>query len=205
MTTSHNGNDDERLKEELRRLKRRGAPWYFESALHQRLHGSRKGRRRLRPIAFTPVLVVAFITLCILALAAYVVFVRTNLFPSGGKAPVPADTLTHVPGAAPPGPPLRESRPREVETPRPAPRTAPAERQTADTSLERVPERVRDDTLGRPVHTLEHADTALRIVTPPVQRADTISRRSAPATVRRDTSARVPDTTGHPPPVRPPQ
>ena len=79
MSKVHEGNDYERLKEELRRLKRRGAPWYFESALHQRLHGGRRRRRRLRPISILPVLVVAFCTLFILALAVYVVLVHTNL------------------------------------------------------------------------------------------------------------------------------
>jgi len=49
MSTAHNGNDYERLKQELRRLKRRGAPWYFESALHQRLHGGGRRRPRLHP------------------------------------------------------------------------------------------------------------------------------------------------------------
>ena len=85
MSKSFEGNDDERLKEELRRLKRRRAPWYFESALHQRLHGGRRRRPRLRPISILPVLVVAFCTLCILALALYVVLVHTNLLLPGTR------------------------------------------------------------------------------------------------------------------------
>jgi hypothetical protein len=93
MSKSFEGTDDERLKEELRRLKRRGAPWYFESALHQRLHGGRRRRPRLRPISILPVLVVAFCTLCILALAVYVVLVHTNLmFPGTHPSKRGADT-----------------------------------------------------------------------------------------------------------------
>ncbi|HEX7574646.1 MAG TPA: hypothetical protein VF514_16285 [Bacteroidota bacterium] len=93
MSKGHGGNDYERLKEELRGLKRRGAPWYFESALHQRLHGGRKRRPRLRPISIFPVLVVVFCTLCILALAVYVVLVHTNLlFPLTHPAPHGVDT-----------------------------------------------------------------------------------------------------------------
>lgn len=83
MSTSHNGNDYERLKEELRGLKRRGAPWYFESALHQRLHGGARRRPRRRPIAVFPVLAVAVVTLCILGLSVYIVMIRTNMvFPA---------------------------------------------------------------------------------------------------------------------------
>ena len=97
MSKAHEGNDYERLKEELRRLKRRGAPWYFESALHQRLHGGRRRPPRLRPISIFPVLVVLFCTLCILALALYMVLVHTNLlFPgSAPSGPAPRDTLSH--------------------------------------------------------------------------------------------------------------
>lgn len=99
MSKAHNGNDYERLKEELRRLKRRGAPWYFESALHQRLHGGRRRRPRLRPVSVFPVLTVALLTLCISGLAVYVALMHTNLvFPGshqGGS--VPADTITGVP------------------------------------------------------------------------------------------------------------
>ena len=207
MTTSHNGNDYERLKEELRRLKRRGAPWYFESALHQRLHGGRKGRPRLRPISTTPVIVVAVITLCILALACYVFFVRTNLFPSSSltRPAVSPDTLRRVGVSAPGAGTPRESHPRAGENPRPAPLTAPQFRRTADTALERVPEPVRDDTVGRPVRTFERADTAAGSVPPPAVHADTIARRSAVSAARRDTSSRAPDTTGHPSTVRPPR
>jgi hypothetical protein len=104
MSKAHDENDYERLKEELRRLKRRGAPWYFESALHQRLHGGRRRRPRLRPISVFPALVVVFCTLCILALALYVLLVHTNLFFPGSHPPGPAprDTLSHLlPGSGP--------------------------------------------------------------------------------------------------------
>ena len=78
-------NDFERLKDELRQMKRKSAPWYFESALHQRLHGGKRRRRRLRPIGIGPVLVVAVIVLLLLALAVYVVMVHTNIAVSWGK------------------------------------------------------------------------------------------------------------------------
>jgi len=78
-------NDFERLKEQLRLMKRRRAPWYFESALHQRIHGGKRGRRRLRPIGIGPVLLVAVIVLLLLALAAYIVMLHTNIAVSWGK------------------------------------------------------------------------------------------------------------------------
>jgi hypothetical protein len=112
MSKAHNGNDYERLKEELRRLKRRSAPWYFESALHQRLHGGPGRRHRLRPISFLPVLVVAVITLCILGLAVYVLFVHTNLILPGShrEGSPPPDSVSHVvPGDSLNGPPGRIS------------------------------------------------------------------------------------------------
>jgi len=87
MDTTHGGNDYERLKEELRRLKRRSAPWYLESMLHQRLHGGKRLRRRgrLRPIGIWPVIVLAVLVLLILALAVYIVMVHTNIAVPRGK------------------------------------------------------------------------------------------------------------------------
>jgi len=136
MATSHNGNDYERLKEELRRMKRRGAPWYFESALHQRLHGGVRRRPRLRPISIVPVLAVAVLTLCILGVAVYVVLLHTNLLlpgpPPGGPAPgadtlfrrSTADSVLSVPAGS-------SAHPR-VPVPPQAPASAP-ERALADT------------------------------------------------------------------------
>jgi len=89
MSIPDDTNDFKRLKDELRQLKRSNAPWYFESSLHQRLHGNRRRRTRLRPIEPWPIIALTFGTLCILAVAGYVVMVNTNLFPRGGS-PVPA-------------------------------------------------------------------------------------------------------------------
>ena len=85
MDTPHGGRDFERLKDELHALKRRSAPWYFESALHQRIHGGKRRRRRLQPIGIGPVLVLAVIVLLLLALAAYIVMLHTNIAVPWGK------------------------------------------------------------------------------------------------------------------------
>jgi hypothetical protein len=173
MSKAHNGNDYERLKEELRRLKRRGAPWYFESALHQRLHGGRRRRPRLRPISVFPVLTVALLTLCISGLAVYVALMHTNLvFPGshqGGS--VPADTITGVPpGESLPPPPARGSAPAKG-SPRGAARTLTPARAASDTAQPRLREEkpasgdsavVRSDTAVRHADSSSHGvDTAL--------------------------------------------
>ncbi len=189
MTTSHNGNGDERIKEELRRLKRRGAPWYFESALHQRLHGGRKRRPHLRPIPFTPVLAVAVVTLCLLALASYAVLMHTNLF-SGPGRPAPADSVAHPAEPPEPAAPAAAAGKGKAE-PRPPVRLRPSG--TADTSSDRTPDRksVRDDSTGvRTAHRPARIDSAL------------VRRDSAGAP--RDSSAHRIDTSGRAPVSRPP-
>jgi len=93
MSIPDDTNDFKRLKDELRHLKRNNAPWYFESALHQRLHGTRRRRTRLRPMEPWPIIALTFVTLCILGVAGYIVMVNTNLFPhspSPVRAPAPA-------------------------------------------------------------------------------------------------------------------
>jgi hypothetical protein len=166
MSTSHNGNDYERLKEELRRLKRRGAPWYFESALHQRLHGGRRSRPRRRPISILPVLAVACVTLCILGLAVYAVFIHTNLFAPGTRQGAPADSVTH----AQPTDTLRGAPPvnsgRIVTPPRVPGRVSRPDTVRSDTSAAAAPSEVKpagadtgvvpSDTSGRQVDTSSH-------------------------------------------------
>jgi hypothetical protein len=171
MSTSHNGNDYERLKEELRRLKRRGAPWYFESALHQRLHGGRRRRPRLRPISVFPVLIVAFLTLCILGIAVYMVLVHTNLLlPRPHQTgPPAADTLSRALPVDSLLSPPRVSGPVKG-SPRAVPRPVPQDRSPADTVPEQQPE-------GRPVT----GDTA-------------VARRDSAAVPRSDSSSHGVDT-----------
>ena len=125
MGKTSSGSEYERLKEELRRMKRQGAPWYFESELHQRLHGGTRRRRRLRPISTGPVLFIAFITLDILGLALYVVLVRSNLFPQGAAPLAPADTVSRTVNPDTVGTRAPGKAPRAREAPR-LPRTAEA-------------------------------------------------------------------------------
>jgi hypothetical protein len=103
MTTHKNPSEYERLKQELRRLKRTGAPWYFESELHQRLHGGQSRRTRLRPLSPAPAFLVSLIALGSLSVAAYVLFVNTDLFSRGNQgmetAPSAVSPAAHLPPA----------------------------------------------------------------------------------------------------------
>ena len=170
MGSSHNGNDYERLKEELRRLKRRGAPWYFESELHQRLHGRPKRRPRLRPISFSPVLALAFLTLCILGIALYAVFMHTNIRFGVTPPAAPADTSARpsVPDTV-----TAHSAPAQPAGRRPLPaaeRTAPPGRPHPESLTERPPR-------------IQHAAS------------DTGNVKRDTSGVRRDTSSGAVDTT----------
>jgi hypothetical protein len=165
MSTSHNGNDYERLKDELRRLKRRGAPWYFESALHQRLHGGKRSRPRRRPISILPVLAVACVTLCILGLAVYAVFVHTNLFVPGTHQAAPGDSVARTlpadtPREAPPvnpGPPKTAPRvPGRVSRPDTLRPDTSAEPPVESRSVSRDTAVVPSDTSGRQIDTSSH-------------------------------------------------
>lgn len=101
MDTRKDQGDDDRLKSELRRLKRAGAPWYFESELHQRLHGGRPRRSRRRAFNSPSALALSLLVFGSVVIAAYVVVVHMNLLPQGSNkdetAPVPAG----LPEAAP--------------------------------------------------------------------------------------------------------
>jgi hypothetical protein len=100
MKTSDGKNEFDRLKAELRRLKRTGAPWYFDSVLHQRLHGGRRRHMRHAPFRIGPLITISVATLAAIALAVYVLLLNSTLFsPSGGPHPGSAlgvqDTISH--------------------------------------------------------------------------------------------------------------
>jgi hypothetical protein len=118
MTNPGNKGEFDRLKAELQRLKRAQAPWYFESSLHQRLHGGRRPRVRHAPFRFGFTITVSFFSLAVIALAVYLVFLNSTLFQPGvplknsvsvpidstsirppGGTPVQENPLTHAPPA----------------------------------------------------------------------------------------------------------
>jgi len=119
MNTRHDKGEFDRLRDELRRLKRKGAPWYFESELHRRLHGGHAGGARLRAFPLTTAYVLTFVVLASLSVAGYLMMLQSGLFaPSPGAEGeiVPAasaDTLAqvaplHIPERVVP-PPRRET------------------------------------------------------------------------------------------------
>jgi hypothetical protein len=118
MTNPGSKSEFDRLKAELQRLKRAQAPWYFESSLHQRLHGGRRPRVRHAPFRFGSAITISFFSLAVIALAVYVVFLNSTLFHPGvprqdarsalpdsasarqsGGAPVQESSTTHAPPA----------------------------------------------------------------------------------------------------------
>ncbi len=173
MGKSSNGSEYERLKEELHRMKRQGAPWYFESALHQRLHGGRRRRRRLRPISIGPVLVVAVVTLAVLGFALYAVLVHSNLFPGGTSRSLPADTLS------------ASVRPDSMRTEPPRPAAHPRETPRAEARTPRAPGAATDSLPAHPV----------RAVFPG---ADSVLAQPDTSVPRKDTVSHGADTTGRP-------
>jgi hypothetical protein len=80
MEKKEGKNEHERLKLELRRLKRSNAPWYFESALHQRLHGGRPPRVRHSPYRVPVAVSLSLGVMALLALGSYFLLVNTDLF-----------------------------------------------------------------------------------------------------------------------------
>lgn len=72
--------DHDRVKLELRRLKRSNAPWYFESALHQRLHGDRAAGIRLKPYRMPVGVSLSLGVMALLGIGAYFLMVNTDLF-----------------------------------------------------------------------------------------------------------------------------
>jgi hypothetical protein len=83
MTNPGGKGEYDRLKAELRRLKRAQAPWYFESSLHQRLHGGRRQRVRHAPFRFGLAITISFFSMAVVALAVYMVFLNSTLFQPG--------------------------------------------------------------------------------------------------------------------------
>jgi hypothetical protein len=95
MEKKEDKNEHERLKLELRRLKRSNAPWYFESALHQRLHGGRPPRTRHSPYRVPVAVSLSLGVMALFALGSYFLLVNTNLFSRGpeGEQPVSVDSV----------------------------------------------------------------------------------------------------------------
>jgi hypothetical protein len=87
MTSSHEQNRYEALKNELRRLRRPAAPWYLESELHRRLHSP---HRRTPYIGVGPILIIAS-TLVTFAIAVYVTLVNPLLVTQQGSPAPPAN------------------------------------------------------------------------------------------------------------------
>ncbi len=111
MTTHHTKGEFDHLKEELKRLKRAGAPWYFESELHRRLHGGHAHRQRLAAFPLNKAYVITFVALASLAAAGYMMMMHAGLFSprpgieAGNVAAAPSDTLR----APSPGPAVARS------------------------------------------------------------------------------------------------
>ena len=110
MEKKEEKSEHDRLKQELRRLKRSNAPWYFESALHQRLHGGPPPRARLSPYRVPVAVSLSLGVTALLAVGSYFLLVHTDLFPRspvvGQTAVKGADTLQQrrevaVPNALP--------------------------------------------------------------------------------------------------------
>jgi hypothetical protein len=111
MTTQHTKGEFDHLKEELKRLKRAGAPWYFESELHRRLHGGHAHRQRLAAFPLNKAYVITFVALASLAAAGYMMMMHAGLFSprpaieTGNVVAAPPDTLR----APSPGPAVARS------------------------------------------------------------------------------------------------
>lgn len=96
MDAHHDKGEFDHLKEELRRLKRAGAPWYFESELHRRLHDTHGHRPRLSAFPLPKAYVLTFVALASLAAAGYMMLMHAGFF-----APRPAGDLARLAVAVP--------------------------------------------------------------------------------------------------------
>ena len=93
MKTHNDRGEFDRLKDELRRLKRAGAPWYFESELHRRIHDPARRHGRLAPFPTSTAFVITFVAIACLAGAAYLMMVQSGLFRPNLPAPAATDTV----------------------------------------------------------------------------------------------------------------
>ena len=96
MNAHHDKGEFDHLKAELRRLKRAGAPWYFESELHRRLHGEHAHRPRLSAFPLNKAYVLTFVALASLAAAGYMMMMHAGFF-----APRQSDESSKVAAASP--------------------------------------------------------------------------------------------------------
>lgn len=206
--------EHERLKQELRRLKRSNAPWYFESALHQRLHGGRPSRAGLSPYRIPAVVSLSLGVTVLLAVGSYFLLVNTDLFtrlPGNDQADpksvdtvrsgeeripavVPAVTLT--PGGTPSPAVLRG-------TPVPIPPEPSPSAGRGDMTVEVAADSVRRDTMKvRPAGGTPGGDSARRdtmkvrpaggIPGGDSTRRDTVKVRPGAGTPGRDSTRREP-------------
>jgi hypothetical protein len=117
MRTHHDRGEFDRLKDELRRLKRTGAPWYFESELHRRLHAT--GRRRARLSAFpgSTAFAITLVAIGCLAAAGYLMMVQAGLFSPRVQETAPPAHSAVADSVASPPPAATVARPRETPAP----------------------------------------------------------------------------------------
>ncbi|MEW6509351.1 MAG: hypothetical protein AB1428_00180 [Bacteroidota bacterium] len=142
MKTGREEGEYDRLKAELRRLKRAGAPWYFESELHRRLHGIDHRRARLRPFPIAPAFGFSLITLGVIGIGAYLAFLTiqssqpSSTDSTGMSTPgvLPSDS-SMLRTVAPPtaaAPASRASRAQRVESQAHAPAMSDSVRSTVE-------------------------------------------------------------------------
>jgi hypothetical protein len=84
MEPPHEQGDYDRLKEELRRMRRPMAPWYLEGELHQRIHSR---RQRFRPLGVAPTLIL-ITTLLTFAIVIYVTILNPLLITGEGATQI---------------------------------------------------------------------------------------------------------------------
>jgi hypothetical protein len=218
MTAMENKEDrpeHEKVKLELRRLKRSNAPWYFESALHQRLHGDRTAGVRLTPYRMPVAVSLSLGVMALLGIGTYLLMVNTSLFtrlPAGGNgsgsiSPTAdsavvvsgSKTATTTPAVRETGSPLppgvtsrstltavRDSAGRQVAPVIPStPGGYPAEGKTTRDTLETA----RRDSQAVPASVPDRRDSAKKGETVLPSRRDT-TRRAAPVPEVDSTGAR---------------